>query len=196
MVQNQSFNFKNNYQNLWFYTLVTYQILYFQEAPHFREGLILFKVGFTCLLYIKLFDLLFFTLPWQTYHLMLFLLQIWTIKHYFNFKAKEMSQKDECSYIYIYKNYFKKCMEKLPCLQVFIPSLFAASMWKRRYSLMVVPLPVLFHFQTCPVYKTFLFIHLPCSHSPFVYLIYGELCFQDAVDFPDCLGLILIQKFD
>lgn len=52
---------------------------------------------------------------------------------------------------------------------------------------MIAPFPVFFHFQTCSAYKTVLLVQLPCSHSPFVYLIYGEPCFQDAVDFPDCL---------
>lgn len=100
-------------------------------------------------------------------------------------------------HVHIQKNpFFNSCMEEFPLLQVLIPSLFAASTEKRRYSLMVVPLPVFFHFQTCPVYKTFLFIQLPCSNSFFVYLIYGELRFPGCCGYSRLSGLETGSDFD
>lgn len=61
-------------------------------------------------------------------------------------------------------------MEKFPCLQVFIHSIFAARVGKKGYSVLISPFLVFFHFQTRLACMTFLFIQLPCSLSLLLFI--------------------------
>lgn len=87
------------------------------------------------------------------------------IKHPFHLKSKKRSQKDAFSYIY---NFFFKCMEKFPCLQMSIPRLFTASMEKWRYSLngctpsSVLPFPNVSSLQDISIHTAALLLLLFC----------------------------------
>lgn len=149
-------------------------------------------------------DQVFFTLLWQTLHrLMLFLLQISTQNILLVHRLKAVGLKEHptrwiCKILQersastrntcpinnknlSFPFAILQTLEKFPCLQVFTHSLFAARVGKRSYSLMIASFPVLFHFQACPAYKTFLFVQLRHSHSFCLFDLWWTV-------FPGCCG--------